>query len=351
MFYPLKFKPVYKDYVWGGRNLEKLGKVLPEGIVAESWEVSCHPDGVSVISNGEYEGTPLPEYISAFGRKAIGAALDDRDVVKFPLLVKFIDAADKLSVQVHPDDAYAQVHENGEYGKNEMWYILCAKPGAELIYDLKAGTTRELFKKALIGAKLESCLKRVKVKAGDVINIPTGIVHAIGDGIVLAEVQQNSNTTYRIYDYGRTDRKLHIEKALEVIDFNSKGRREKYEGLQIEVGPGATVRYLVANRYFSVELVDIKGSTCETADGSRFFIYVCIKGHGIISCNNCTVDIRCGDSVLIPASMGSYAFEGTLTALKAYVPDLKQNVVEPLKKAGYTEAIMCEKVGGLAESI
>ncbi len=353
MLYPFKFKPAYKDYMWGGRNLEKLGKELPPGIkVAESWEVSCHPDGVSTVANGPYEGTPLPELVRKLGRKLIGTSLPERDLAKFPLLVKFIDADNDLSVQVHPDDAYAQAHENGEYGKNEMWYILSAEPGAKLIYDVVPGTTRESFLQALKEERLEECLKYVEVSAGDTINIPVGLVHAIGKGILLAEVQQNSNTTYRVYDYNRVDangkkRPLHIEKALDVIDFNSAGRREKVEGLRVDLGGNCYKVYKIANRYFSVELCEINGKVEEHADGSRFFIYIFTRGEGVIGYEGGELPVRCGETVLIPAALGRISLEGNFTALKAYVPDIEENVIAPLKKAGCTMEEILDKVDGL----
>lgn len=352
MLYPLKFKPVYKDYIWGGRNFEKLGKVLPEGIVAESWEISCHPDGTSIVSNGEYEGMLLPDLISKLGRQIVGTALPEKDVSKFPLLVKFIDANDDLSVQVHPDDSYALTHENGEYGKNEMWYIMSAKPGAKLIYDVIPGTTREVLGQAVKDNKIESCLKYVEVLPGDVINIPAGLIHAIGRGIMLAEIQQNSNTTYRVYDFNRVDkngnkRPLHIEKALDVIDFNTGSRKEKYDGLEIRTEPGSSKKYAVANGYFSVELYNISGKADETADGSRFYIYVFTEGEGTINYGADSLNVKAGESVLIPAALGSYTIEGNFKALKSYVPNLEQNVFEPLKKSGYTLEEIYENVGGL----
>lgn len=352
MFYPLKFKPVYKDYIWGGRGFEKLGKTLPDGIVAESWEVSCHPDGISIISNGKFEGLSLPELVKSFGRRLIGNALPEKDLEKFPLLVKFIDANDDLSVQVHPGDSYARVHENGEYGKNEMWYIMSAAPGSKLIYDVIPGVTKEVFARAVKENKIESCLKAIEVFPGDVINIPAGLVHAIGKGILLAEIQQNSNTTYRVYDFDRTDkngnkRPLHIEKALDVIDFNSGGRAEKYKGLEIKLNSTSKKRFIVANTYFSVELYDVNGEVGENADGSRFFIYTVLTGEGRINYESGSTSIRMGESVLIPASLGEYFIEGNLQLLKSYVPDIAENVVNPLKNAGYSEEEIYVSIGGL----
>ena len=242
MFYPIKFKALYKDYVWGGRNLPRIGKEIPEeGKVAESWELSCHKNGTSVIANGIFEGTELTGLIEKYGRQVIGTALDEKHVKKFPLLIKFIDANDRLSVQVHPTDEYAFVHENGELGKNEMWYIISAEPGATLVAGVKEGVTKEIFAKAIEEGKVEECLNSIAVKEGDIINIPAGLVHAIGKGIILAEVQQNSDTTYRVYDYGRLGadgkpRELHVEKSLETIDFSMKSEIiEKSDGQKVKL--------------------------------------------------------------------------------------------------------------------
>ncbi|NSW92361.1 MAG: class I mannose-6-phosphate isomerase [Firmicutes bacterium] len=359
MLYPLKFKPVYKDYLWGGRNLEKLGKVLPKGIVAESWEVSCHPDGESIIANGEFQGMPLSEYINKFQYKAMGKSLSWKPGDRFPLLVKLIDANNKLSVQVHPDDKYAVLHEEDKSGKNEMWYIISAKPGAKLIYGLKPGTTRGVFKEALENGLVEKYLNYIEVSEGDAINIPAGIIHAIGEGIVLAEVQQNSNNTYRVYDYNRVDkdgnkRPLHIQKALDVIDFSSAAAKQgKLKGITVPINNDCTVTYLVKNRYFSVELYDVRGEVKEIADGSRFCIYIFIEGEGTIcygiggclsgnidedDCNggknrqgieyfNRKMDVRAGESIFIPADMGKYVIFGNIKAIKAYVPGRRENHV------------------------
>jgi mannose-6-phosphate isomerase len=352
MLYPLKFEPLYKDYVWGGRNLSLLGKTLPdEGIVAESWEVSCHKNGSSIVANGEFQGIPLPDLIQRFGRKIIGDSLPQKDVEKFPLLVKLIDAQNNLSVQVHPDDAFANKNENGEYGKNEMWYIISAKQGARLVYDVVPGTTRETLAAAIAENRVEACLKTVDVFAGDVINIPAGLVHAIGRGIVLAEVQQNSDTTYRVYDYGRTGRALHIEKALNVIDFNSAGRPNKYTGLEIILGQNCSRRIVIANNYFCTEVYHISGKINENADGSKFYIYTFTAGSGSISWKDGKMDVSAGLSLLIPASMGEYSFSGDFTALKSYIPDLESDIIKPLLNAGKSLQEIKSEIGGLADAL
>lgn len=349
MLYPLKFKPVYKDYIWGGRNFEKLGKQLPEGIVAESWEVSCHKNGTSIVANGEFMGITLPNLIRLLGRDLIGTELPEKDVEKFPLLVKFIDADKNLSVQVHPDDSYARINENGEYGKNEMWYIIASKPGAKLVYDVRPGTTREAFAQAVKDNKVEDCLKSIEVFPGDTINIPSGLIHAIGQGIMLAEVQQNSDTTYRVYDYGRTDRPIHIEKALDVIDFNSEGRKEKYEGLELDLGNGSSKKHIIASNYFSVEVYNIDGNVTEYATGEKFFIYTVFEGSGSLSWDYRSLDIKAGESFLIPAALGKYTLTGRLKALKCYVPNIIRDVLEPLMMSGYSRENIFASIGGITE--
>ncbi len=347
--YPFKFEPVYKDYIWGGRKLEKLGKKIPEGITAESWEISSHPDGESIIANGKYKGLTIAEIVREFGRKLTGNALSEKDIEKFPLLIKIIDAEDSLSVQVHPDDNYAGIHENGECGKNEMWYVISAKPGAKIVYGVKPGISKEIFENALNGDNIDNCLNYMEVTEGDAVIIPAGLIHAIGAGIVIVEIQQNSNTTYRVFDYNRTDkngnkRPLNIKKALEVIDFNNCNTKGKLEGLKIKTRENSTRTIIVANKYFCVEKIDAEVEVKESTDGSRFITYVCLEGEGQIRYNSGIVRLSKGESVLIPAVLGEYTIEGKLKLLKAFVPDIKKDTVEQLLKAGYSEKEIFDKV-------
>lgn len=324
MFYPLKFTPVYQDYIWGGRNLEKLGRSLPKGTVAESWEISAHPDGVSIIANGEFAGRPLPELLGKFGKEIVGTRLPKIYIAQFPLLIKLIDANQQLSVQVHPDDRYARTHEGG-YGKNEMWYIISADPGAAIIYDLLPGTSRESFREAVRENRIESCLKTIPVAAGDAFNIPAGMVHGLGAGILLAEIQQSSNLTYRLYDYNRADaqgnrRPLHIEKALEVIDFNSAGQGEKLKGLIKRNTHGLVKKQLIANSYFEVDLGELDGELHETTKGERFFSYTFLEGCGKIIYQGGSLQFKTAESVLVPAVLGDYTIEGKAKFLKVGLP-------------------------------
>lgn len=226
--YPMVFTPVLKDYIWGGRNLEtQLGRALPaEGVIAESWEIAGHEEGTSIVENGRYAGWPLTRVHAELGLDLIGrnnAWAQARG--KFPLLVKLLDANTPLSVQVHPNDAYALAHEGNELGKSEMWVVLHAEPEAELILGVRQGTTPDAFRQAIADNRLEPFLHRVPARTGDHVCVPAGTLHAIMGGLLIAEIQQNSNTTYRVYDWGRVGadgqpRPLHVAKALEVTDFD-----------------------------------------------------------------------------------------------------------------------------------
>ncbi len=340
MYYPIKFKPVYKDYIWGGRYFEKLDRELPDGTVAESWELSCHKNGLSVVSNGEHSGKTLTEIIKADSINILGKKFPV-DCKEIPLLIKLIDANDRLSVQVHCEDNYAAVYE-GSSGKNEMWYIMDVQPEAKLVAGLKPEVTREEFDKAIRENRIEDCLQNIEVKPGDVINIPAGLVHAIGAGIVIAEIQQCSDTTYRVFDYNRVDnngacRPLHLQKAFDVIKFDAASRNAKCEGIDIKVNESCSKTIFLANKYFACERFDVKGSFSDSCDGSKFYVYICIEGQGDIKTDNMTVDFKAGETVFLPAALGKYKLTGQFKVLKTYVPDFINDIVEPMRKAGCTD--------------
>ncbi len=348
MLYPLKFIPVFKDYIWGGRNLQNYGKDLPEGKVAESWELCCHSDGMSIVANGKLAGKSLASLIDEYGNSLLGNTYQ-KNSPTFPLMVKLIDANDRLSVQVHPNDSYALENE-GESGKNEMWYILKAKPGANLIYGVRPGVTKEVLKKAVDENRIGECLRSVPVKAGDFVNIPAGMVHAIGEGIVLAEIQQNSNSTYRIYDYDRKDvngntRPLHIKKALDVIQFHARVQKKLYEGLKYDLQDGGTATILVANPYFCVELLDIRKTITQQTDGC-FHILICISGNGLIRGKE-SVPIKMGETILIPSCMDTYSISGSMKVIKAYVPDIERDIYERMYDKGFSAKEITVKIDGL----
>lgn len=339
MYYPIKFTPVYKDYIWGGRYFEKFERELPDGILAESWELSCHRNGVSIAANGELEGKALPEIVKADPKNILGTKFPS-DCLEVPLLIKLIDANDRLSVQVHPDDNYAAVYEGG-LGKNEMWYVMDAKPGAKLVAGLKPGVTKEVFTEAVKDNRIEECLSEVEVYPGDVINIPAGLVHAIGSGIVIAEIQQMSDTTYRVFDYNRVDsngvgRPLHLDKALDVINFRMDVRNAKCEGVSVKVNDHCDKTVFLANKYFACEKYLSKGGFTGRCDGSKFYVFICLEGSGTITSGKETVTFKAGETVFLPAALGEYNVKGNFSALKAYVPDFNSDIVEPMRTAGCT---------------
>lgn len=301
---PFLLKAPCKDYIWGGSRLREFGKVSDADRIAESWELSCHPDGESIIASGEWEGRTLTGYLAAHP-EALGK--NCRGFDRFPVLIKLIDAHDDLSVQVHPDDAYALLHE-GEYGKTEMWYVLDAQPGAELIFGFAREVTREEFQRAIEENRLTELVRRVPVKPGDVFFIPSGTLHAIGRGLLIAEVQQNSNTTYRVYDYGRRGadgkpRELHIAKALEVTRLTPNPEP-----------PPRTGDVLGECRYFRTSLRHADGALKVTAEDSFLHLLV-TEGSALLRTDGGTEKISRGASIFLPAGT-SCTVEGHCTMLE-----------------------------------
>ncbi len=314
--YPLKFKEIYYEKIWGGRDLGLIKENLPKGRIGESWEVACHSKGTSIISNGKFRGMGLDQLIRLKGEELIGTHIQKDS---FPLLIKLINAKDKLSVQVHPNDEYGKKVE-GEMGKTEVWYVMEANDGANLIVGTKNVSNKEEFQEAIENGGLEEYLNKIPVKKGDVIFIKSGLIHAIGEGVLIAEIQQNSDTTYRVYDYNR-GRDIHINKALEVVDLNLKG--EKSRGVKI-ISKGYTKTYLCLGKDFSLELYDVEEEFHENSDSERFYIFTCVDGQGEIIYRDGKETIKRGESIFIPACLGDYTFKGQLKILKSYVPDINR---------------------------
>ena len=306
--YPMKLSAPCKDYLWGGNRLrEEYGKVSDADKIAESWELSCHKDGESVIANGEFKGETLTAYIEKQGKQVLGDNCGRFEY--FPILIKLIDAKDNLSVQVHPDNEYAMRVE-GEYGKTEMWYIVDCDPGAELLYGFQHDITKEEFERRIKDNTLLEVTNNVPVHKGDVFFIKSGTLHAIGKGILIAEIQQNSNTTYRIYDYGRVGadgkpRQLHVDKAVEVTKLTPPEFPTKAMG-EVEQKEGYSVQLLSKCEYFRVNKVSVQES-CELEAGKASFNSVLVlDGQGEID----GVKLKKGDSCFIPAGYGKYTFKG-----------------------------------------
>jgi mannose-6-phosphate isomerase len=313
--YPLKFENLYYEKIWGGRDLKSYRENVPDGSIGESWDVACHPHGMSVVANGEYKGMKLDEVIKKFENKVLG---DKINTERFPLLIKLINAKDKLSVQVHPNDEYAHKVER-ELGKTEIWYVVDAFEGANLVVGTKE-CTKEQFKEAINSGTLDKYLNRIPVKKGEVYFVKSGLVHAIGEGVIIAEIQQNSDTTYRVYDYNR-GREIHVDKALDVIDLKLKGKKSK--GLKIEEENFDKTYYNLCDK-FSLELYNVKTSVVEESDKERFYIFTCVEGNGHMKFDGGCETIQAGDSILIPAYLGKYEIKGQLKLLKSYVPDLEK---------------------------
>jgi len=304
--YPLTFEPVFKDYPWGGRNFETLlGRTIPEGIVAESWEIAAHPNGSSLIATGALQGRTLQDAMQEWGVDLVGSRnAQDLAQGRFPLLIKLLDANRWLSVQVHPDDRYARLHE-GESGKSEMWVVIHAEPGAELIYGFDDGVSRERFAQAIEAGETEHYLHRVVVKKGDVIVVPTGAIHALGPGIMVAEIQQNSDTTYRIYDWGRP-RPLHIQKALDVLDFSLVNPRPLTP--VAESNSQVPTELIGESSYYRTERLQLAAGQDwgGATDGATSEIWGVLEGKVELEWDGAPLTLEAISWVLIPAALGKF---------------------------------------------
>lgn len=308
MKYIMKLDAPCKDYIWGGNRLRnEFGKCSDADKIAESWELSCHKDGESIVSNGEYKGKTLSTVISECGKEILGTNCERFE--SFPILIKLIDALDNLSVQVHPDNDYALRVEK-EYGKTEMWYIVDCDEGAELLYGFKHEITKEEFEQRIKNNTLLEVTNNVPVHKGDVFFIESGTLHAIGKGILIAEIQQNSNTTYRIYDYGRVGndgkpRELHVEKAVEVTELVPPKYPTKPMG-EVVAEKGYDKQLLSTCEYFNVHKLNIYEQAELEATNASFNSILVLDGEGKIG----DVALKKGESCFIPSGFGKYTFEG-----------------------------------------
>ena len=300
--YPLLLKPAVKDYLWGGTRLKTEYKYETEkDIAAEAWVLSCHKDGADTVINGELAGKTLAEAIELWGDKAVGKKA--AEFPYFPLLIKLIDAKDRLSVQVHPDDEYA-LKKEGEFGKTEMWYVVDCDEGAELIYGFNREVSKEEFERRIKDNTLPEICNYVPVHKGDVFFITAGTLHAIGAGILIAEVQQNSNTTYRVSDYGRLGadgkpRPLHIEKALEVT--NRTQPTVPYGNVgEIKEETFGTVRLLASCDLFTAELLSLDGET-ELSLNDSFISLLVLDGELDLEWDGGSLSAKKGGSIFVPA--------------------------------------------------
>ncbi|MEE5991854.1 MAG: type I phosphomannose isomerase catalytic subunit [Oscillospiraceae bacterium] len=326
---PFLLKPTCKNYLWGGQKLRNYGKISDSDNIAESWELSCHPDGESVIASGRFKGMTLSQFLE----ENPDSLYLHREENYFPVLVKFIDACGKLSIQVHPDNAYAQIHEN-DAGKMEVWYVVEAEPHASIIYGFQEQMNPEKLRSAVADGTLPNYVKTIPVKKGDIIFIPAGTLHSINEGVMVVEIQQNSNTTYRVYDYQRKDnngnlRPLHLEKAIDVLNFEPCEIPEVSNSNHIEGWVSTT---LANTEYFLATLwkaddensVFCFGGYQGFGDIDCFSHILVLEGEGIVTLyDGETIPLKKGDSFFIPADSMQGEITGKLTFICTdnYNPD------------------------------
>lgn len=317
---PMKLHPCYKEYLWGGTRLKtEYGKADAPEVTAESWELAAHPDGLCTVENGPLAGKSMLDLGKLDRRGIWGSACKE---TAFPLMVKLIDAKKDLSIQVHPSDLTAQ-WENGEQGKAEMWYIVDCEPQACLYFGFSKRVSKEEFLRRAKDGSICEVLNRVPVARGDVFYILPGTIHAIGAGIVIAEIQQNSNTTFRVYDYQRKGadgklRPLHLDRAAEVLSYDPIVPEECKANSCVSF-PEFTMTEMFTCRYFRAYRVDVQKYVELLCDGSSFQHVLCVEGAGMIQAHGTSYPIACGESYLMPAALGNYKIEGPCRVLVSRV--------------------------------
>ncbi|MGV3460195.1 MAG: type I phosphomannose isomerase catalytic subunit [Flavobacterium sp.] len=317
--YPLIFEPILQDRIWGGTKLRTdLGKQnLPTETTGESWELSGVEGNVSVVKNGAYAGKSLNDLLEKFPKEVLGGRIHELFGKQFPLLFKFLDAREDLSIQVHPNDELAKERHNS-FGKTEMWYVMQADEGSRIIVGFKHKSSPEEYLEHLKNKNLIEILNEVKAKKGDVFFLETGTVHAIGAGIVIAEIQQTSDITYRIYDWDRTDaegksRQLHVEEALDAMNYNTTHTQKQYHTDKNKSN------IMVDSPYFTTNFVPLDGMKGVENDRDCFTVYICTDGEFTVKAGGESHSFKKGDTVLIPAALKAYVLEGNATLLEIYI--------------------------------
>ena len=318
--YPLRFKPRLKERIWGGESLAaKCGKRSAKGKrYGESWEISGVAGDLSVVSSGMFNGNDLQEMVEIYMGDLVGEKVYDKFGIEFPLLVKHIDTAALLSIQVHPDDRLAAERHNS-YGKTEVWYVTECEQGASLYLGLKSGVTRAQYLDAVVAGTLPELLQKYEVHAGDAFFIPAGTIHAIGKGIKVVEIQQTSDITYRIFDWNRVDdngrpRQLHTALAIDAIDFDSDAQyvitRPPQKNTPVKI---------VCCPYFTTNLLEVEGEVeRDFSSLDSFVIYVCVEGSVTLSCEGAEERLSKDDVLLVPAEQMAVTLKGDGTLLEVY---------------------------------
>jgi mannose-6-phosphate isomerase len=318
--YPLKFYPILKEKIWGGNKLKSLlNKESLSECLGESWEVSCVEDNVSLVKNGFYAKKPLSGLINEYNVDLVGSKVYDVFGNTFPLLLKFIDANKDLSVQLHPNDELAKERHNS-FGKNEMWYVVQSDKDAKLITGFKKNINESIYQESIQNGNIIDLLRIEEVTKGDSFFIETGTIHAIGEGSLIAEVQQTSDITYRVFDWNRKDskgkeRELHNELALKAINYKT------VESNRIKYDHGDSVSNMISNQYFKTNYIHVNKRTIRNfCNLDSFKVYMCVNGKGSISVNSNKEFVSCGETVLIPAISKEVVLEGVeMSLLEVYI--------------------------------
>ncbi|WP_035667871.1 type I phosphomannose isomerase catalytic subunit [Flavobacterium sp. 83] len=317
-FYPLQFAPILKERIWGGEKLKTvLHKPITSKITGESWELSTVEGDVSIVANGDWKGKSLSTLIDEYPNEILGTQVYARFGKQFPLLFKYLDAREDLSIQVHPNDELAKKRHNS-FGKTEMWYIMQADEDARIIVGFKEKSNANDYLENLKNKTLLSILDDVKVKSGDVFFLETGTVHAIGAGLVVAEIQQTSDITYRLYDFDRVGadgntRELHVDLALEAINYNKVQTKREYSK-NVNESNG-----VVDCPYFTTNFIPLENEIKVSKSGKTFTVYMCVEGTFEVEFNDLKLQYKKGDTVLIPAIMNAFILSGKASILEIYI--------------------------------
>jgi len=316
--YPLQFQPILKERIWGGTKLkDHLNKSISSEITGESWEISSVENDVSIVVNGSLKGKSLKELVNEYPEALLGKKVYQQFGKQFPLLFKYLDAQKDLSIQVHPNDKLAKERHHS-FGKTEMWYVMQADENAKLILGFKESSSPKKFMDSVNNKTLLSSLDSKLVKKGDVFFLETGTVHAIGAGTLIAEIQQTSNITYRIYDFDRVDtdgnkRELHLDLALDVINYNVVETERQYRK-EVNVS-----NEIVNCQYFTTNIIPLDGNTKITKNGQSFTVYMCVEGNFELEFDHTIYAYKTGDTVLIPAEISQFEIHGNASVLEIYI--------------------------------
>jgi len=317
-WYPLVFEPILKDRIWGGTKLHSLlHKTIPTKTTGESWEISTVSGDVSVVKNGELQGKSLNDLVEKYPQEILGKRVYEQFGNQFPLLFKFLDAQEDLSIQLHPNDALAKKRHNS-FGKTEMWYVMQADESARIIVGFKENSSSDEYLHHLENKTLPTILKEIQVQQGDVFFLETGTIHAIGAGIVIAEIQQTSDITYRVYDWDRVDahgksRELHVDLALEAINYNTVVSQKQYGKIK------NTSNSVVDCPYFTTNFIPLDGNVAFHKKSDSFTVLMCTDGEFELVYGDSKSTFKKGETVLLPAIITNYELKGKASLLEIYL--------------------------------